>query len=114
MISDIAISTLMKGESVYLKDEYENEYENRYNINVSFENFWNLYDKKRGDKSKLEKKWKKLSDSDRLEIMDYIPKYKSSQPEKKYRKDPSTFINNKSWKDELLNNMNSKPRQLAG
>ncbi len=32
MISDIAISTLMKGESVYLKDEYENEYEPTYKV----------------------------------------------------------------------------------
>ena len=32
MISDIAISTLMKGESVYLKDEYDNEYEPAYKV----------------------------------------------------------------------------------
>ena len=34
--------------------------------------------------------------------MDYIPKYKLAQPEKKYRKDPQTFINKKSWLDELV------------
>lgn len=32
MISDIAISTLMNGESVYLKDEYDNEYEPNYKV----------------------------------------------------------------------------------
>ena len=32
MVSDIAISTLMKGESVYLKDEYETEYEPVYKV----------------------------------------------------------------------------------
>jgi|AntRauTorckE6833_2_1112554.scaffolds.fasta_scaffold70001_1 hypothetical protein len=32
MISDIAISTLMKGESVYLKDEYDTEYEPVYKV----------------------------------------------------------------------------------
>jgi len=32
MISDIAISTLMNGESVYLKDEYDNEYEPAYKV----------------------------------------------------------------------------------
>lgn len=73
------------------------------NVNIPFEKFWNLYDKKRGDKTKLETKWNKLTDKDRTAIMDYIPKYKLSQPDKQYRKDPQTFLNNKSWNDELLN-----------
>ena len=34
--------------------------------------------------------------------MEYLPKYKLSQPEKKFRKDPDTFLNNKSWNDELI------------
>lgn len=32
MISDIAITTLMDGKSVYLKDEYETEYEPVYKV----------------------------------------------------------------------------------
>jgi len=32
MISDIAISTLMSGESVYLKDKYDTEYEPIYKV----------------------------------------------------------------------------------
>ncbi|MDH4330024.1 MAG: hypothetical protein OEV93_00525 [Candidatus Moranbacteria bacterium] len=32
MISDIAMSTLMEGKSVYLKDEYEIEYEPVYKV----------------------------------------------------------------------------------
>ena len=71
-------------------------------INISFDLFWDLYDKKKGEKDKLTKMWCNLSDSDRTAIMDYIPKYKISQPEKKFRKDPQTFLNNKSWLDELI------------
>lgn len=71
-------------------------------INISFDIFWNLYDKKVGDKNKIEKKWKLLKDSDRELIIEYIPKYKLSQTNKKYRKDPDTFLNNKSWLDELI------------
>jgi hypothetical protein len=70
--------------------------------NISFDDFWNLYEKKVGDKTKLEAKWEKLTDEDRTNIMAYIPKYKESQPDKKYRKDPATFLNNKSWNDELI------------
>jgi len=71
-------------------------------INISFDCFWDLYDKKVGDKDKLIKKWESLNDIDRKNIMDYLPKYKLVQPDKKYRKDPQTFINNKSWLDELV------------
>jgi len=71
-------------------------------LNYSFDDFWDDYDKKRGKKEKLIPKWEKLKDSDREEIRDYIPKYKLAQPNKKFRKDPETFINNHSWKDELI------------
>jgi hypothetical protein len=71
-------------------------------LNFSFDQYWNLYDKKVGDKEKLEKKWRKLSDFERKLIMDYIPKYKSSTPDKQYRKDPATFLNGKAWNDELI------------
>ena len=77
------------------------------NINVPFSDFWDLYDKKRGDRQKLEKKWEALNNSDRNKIMKYIPEYKKSQPDKKYRKDPSTFFNNKSWNDEIINSNGS-------
>ena len=71
-------------------------------VNVPFDDFWNLYDKKRGDKDKIEKKWQSLKDSDREAIMKHLPLYKKSQPNKKYRKDPATYLNNKSWNDEII------------
>ena len=71
-------------------------------VNVPFDDFWNLYDKKRGDKDKIEKKWQSLKDSEREAIMNHLPLYKKSQPNKKYRKDPSTYLNNKSWNDEII------------
>lgn len=71
-------------------------------INVPFEKFWNEYDKKVGDKGKLTKKWFKLTDEQRIRIMDYIPRYKEAQPDKKYRKNPDTFFNQKGWEHELI------------
>lgn len=71
-------------------------------INIDFEVFWNLYDKKIGDKTKLIKKWASLKDSEREAIIEYIPKYKQAQPDKQFRKNADTFFNNKSWNDELI------------
>jgi len=76
--------------------------ENIISIYPDFEDFWELYDYKKGSKKKLEVKWNKLSQETKEEIMVYIPNYKLSQPDKQFRKHPETFLNNESWKDELI------------
>ncbi len=68
----------------------------------SFDDVWETYDKKVGNKEKLIVKWNKLSQKDKVKIMEYIPLYKQAQPEKIYRKNFETFLNNKSWNDELI------------
>jgi hypothetical protein len=89
-------------------EHMENETENRTitineNINIDFEWFWNDYDKKVGDKQKLKKKWNKLTDDERQNAMNYLELYKQSVPDKQFRKNPETFLNNKSWNDEIIN-----------
>ena len=76
--------------------------EDKKELNIDFDVFWDLYDKKRGLKDKVKEKWNKLTNLEREQAMSYIPKYKESQPDKTYRKDPMTFINNKSWNDEII------------
>jgi uncharacterized protein YdaU (DUF1376 family) len=76
------------------------------NINIDFDFFWNDYDKKVGDKQKLKNKWNKLSDKDRNDIMNYLPLYIEAVPDKQFRKNPETFLNNKSWLDEIVKRTN--------
>ena len=71
-------------------------------LNISFDVFWNLYDKKVGSKSKLEKIWRSLQDEERKVIMQYLPEYIKSTPDKKFRKNPETFFSKKSWNDEVV------------
>ena len=71
-------------------------------INISFSEFWDLYDKKVGSRSKLEKKWNSLNNEQRETAMKHIPKYKESQPDKKFRKNPETYLNNESFYDEII------------
>lgn len=78
------------------------EKKRKESINISFDLFWDMYGKKRGDKEKLISKWENLSDKERVDIIAYIPKYILSEPNNKFRKDPQTFLNNKSWNDELI------------
>ena len=71
---------------------------------IDFEIVWNLYDKKKGDKDKLKIRWDKLSFSVQQLIIEHIPKYKKEQPDKQFRKNFETYLNNKSYNDEILIN----------
>jgi len=67
----------------------------------SFEQFWSDYDKKVERKDCL-RKWSKIKVSDKILIKDHIPKYKVSEPDKQYRKNPLTYLNKESWNDEII------------
>lgn len=73
-----------------IKDEY------------TFERAWNLYEKKVGCKAKLEKKWNSMSQKDRKAAIEYIPLYVISQPDKQFRKNFQTFLNQRGWEDEII------------
>lgn len=90
-----------------VKDEY------------TFERAWNLYEKKVGCKAKLEKKWNSMSQKDRKAAIEYIPLYVLSQPDKQYRKNFQTFLNQRGWEDELIGAapppaaINEKPSEMS-
>lgn len=69
-------------------------------VNIPFIDFWNIYDKKK-DTSKCENKWKSLTDKERSLVMDHILAYVQSTPDKKFRKNPMTYLNGKCWLDDI-------------
>lgn len=71
-------------------------------LNVPFEFWWNEYKKKVGDIKKLKKKWASLKDEERQLAFDHTRLYVAATPDKTYRKNPETYINNKSWNDEII------------
>ena len=68
----------------------------------SFDLFWNDYDKKVGDRKKIETKFNAIKNQEREKIRLHIISYKQAQPEKQFRKNPETYINQKSWNDEII------------
>ena len=68
----------------------------------TFDDFWNMYEKKVGDKEKIGRKWAGLSLEDRKKIFVHVPLYKEAQPDKRFRKDPATYLNQKAWNDEII------------
>lgn len=65
-----------------------------------FEMFWNLYDKKI-DKNKAKKSFMNLTLEEMIEAVKGVKAYVDSTPDKKYRKDPTTWIRNKCWNNEI-------------
>ncbi len=89
------------------KKNKKNKNLNCPNCAYAFEEFWDDYDKKVGNKTKLSRIWDKLSDDDRLKIKAYIPKYKASKPNKQYRLNPEKFLIDKRWNDEAIESKQS-------
>lgn len=57
-----------------------------------FEECWVLYER-RGNKAKAWKMWQRLSENDKVDIRNAIPKYVKSTPEIRYRKHMDKWIN---------------------
>jgi ribosomal protein L7/L12 len=78
----------------------EKEKEKEKEENIDFFVFWNMYDKK-ADKAVCIKKWEKLSLKEKKQILLHVPKYVKATPDIKFRKNPSTYLNQKTWLDEI-------------
>lgn len=89
----------------HMENENENviEVDNEVEIWPTFENFWDKYSKK-VDRPKCEAKWKKISQGAREKIMNHLDVYIPSTPDVKYRRNPSTYLNNESWNNEIVKN----------
>ena len=76
---------------------------NSKDIDLLFEDFWVLYDKK-VSRAKAEKEWQKISLDGGLQtiIMNAVVKYVKATPDKKYRKDAERWLKYKCWNDEIV------------
>jgi uncharacterized protein YdaU (DUF1376 family) len=68
--------------------------------NDEFELVWSLYERK-GNKKTSKAKFIKLSGEYRGAMLKHIPDYVLSTPDKQYRKNLETYINQECWNDEV-------------
>ena len=96
------------GGLIHPKQQEQEKEQEKEQEQLSFDRFWNLYDKKI-DRKKCQSKFRKLKQKDISKIFETLPKYIKSTPDKQFRKNPSTYLNNESWNDELTEK--PKPKQ---
>jgi cell fate (sporulation/competence/biofilm development) regulator YlbF (YheA/YmcA/DUF963 family) len=70
-------------------------------IDEQFEEFWDLYDYKKS-RDKAEKAWKTLNKEEKALALQHAPVYAQSTPDKQFRKHPTTYLNSKSFNDEII------------
>lgn len=85
----------------------EKEAEKRALRDIEFEHFWKMYNKPIGRKI-CYGKFHRLSDDDVQAIAVHLPKYIEATPDKLFRKNPQTYLNQRSWEDVIITKRNSK------
>ena len=75
-------------------------------LDEQFEQFWNLYDYKKS-REKAEKVWRTLTNEEKVQAIYHAPLYAQSTPDKTFRKHPTTYLNQKSFNDEIIERTNA-------
>jgi len=97
MISD---GHVKKNDETDKEKEIDKDKDKEQVLLQEFDQFWNIYDKK-VSKERSFNLWEKLNVKEKEEIFKVIPAYIDATPDKQYRKNPDTYLRNKSWNDEI-------------
>jgi phage replication O-like protein O len=79
----------------------------------AFERWWDMYDKK-VSRAKTEKKFLSLKSALYNDILSHTKEYVKSTPDKVYRKNPLTYLNNECWEDEIVKKENHFEYEVIG
>tara|TARA_Y100001938_G_C7941946_1_gene354759 strand:- start:161 stop:667 length:507 start_codon:yes stop_codon:yes gene_type:complete len=74
-----------------------------------FDMFWNLYDKK-VDIKRAKTAFMNLTLADMRLAVAGVKSYIESTPDKKYRKNPTTWLNQRGWESEVVKKESDKPQ----
>ena len=96
------LNDVISTQSKVKKSKEEKSKEKKKKDNgVSFEKIWTIYEKKGNRKTSLAK-WSKLPTETQDLIFKKVPAYVESTPDKQYRKNFETYLNQESWNDEII------------
>lgn len=68
---------------------------------LGFEHVWSLYEKK-GNRKTSQRRWANLKKHCREAALKHIPLYVQATPDKQYRKNFETYLNQEAWNDEIV------------
>lgn len=100
-VTDGCNVTVTESNADRIDIDQDKEEDQDINRKIAFEKFWKLYDKK-VERAACEKKWRKVDPDAYSYIFDHVEKYVKSTPDKQFRKNPETYLNNQCWNDEII------------
>lgn len=72
------------------------------NADYSFERFWNLYGYKVGNRPRVQKKWERLPEGEKILALGSIPRYQRFAASKKISLTyPETYIDQRRWENDF-------------
>ena len=77
---------------------------------TGFTEFWDAYGKKTGAKPAFSS-WNRMSKKDRRAAMGRVQEYVASTPDVRFRKNPSTWLNQRGWEDEMVAPQKPMPQE---
>lgn len=92
------------------KNDKKEKNDNNKILADEFEQIWDLYGKK-GNKKTCKGKYTKLPEATRQILITHVPIYVLSTPDKQYRKNFETYINQEVWNDEVTPNGQAQTNQ---
>ena len=81
-------------------------------LDAKFEDWWLWYDYKIS-KDKAKKSWNKLNEQEKDLALQSVQAYVESTPDKSFRKHPTTYLNQKSFNDEIITRNNNNTTRIA-
>lgn len=95
------------------KEPITNKPKTNGDYSPEFESIWILYGRK-GGKHVSNKSYAKLPQSTRNIILAHIPNYVLSTPDKQYRKNFETYLNQQAWNNEIILPDDKQPQDVGG
>ena len=81
-------------------------------LDQKFEDWWLWYDYKIS-KEKAKKSWNKLNEKEKDIALQSVQAYVESTPDKSFRKHPTTYLNQKSFNDEIINRNTTNQSRIS-
>jgi hypothetical protein len=94
------------------KKEKDLDSDSDLGFEFSFENVWALYGRK-GNRKTSERRWANLKNHSREAALKHIPLYVASTPDKQFRKNFETYLNQEAWNDEVVFKSNVNANSTA-
>ena len=91
-------------DSVSKNDSVNDSDSDNKRLTAEFDLVWSMYGKKGNKKTSLAK-FNKLKDSNKKLMAHHLPKYIDSTPDKQFRKNLETYINQECWNDEVIDKL---------